>query len=67
MKVLTTIGLVLLVSMSGWAQAPEMRPFRAGNSVVDNAGNLVVFDFGRSTTGVTVTGVRYSFYPPKLG
>jgi hypothetical protein len=71
MKILTTIGLVLLMSMSGWAQGqqilqgPEIMPFRAGNSVVDSAGNLVVFDFGRSTTGVTVTGLRHTFYPPQ--
>jgi hypothetical protein len=65
MKVLTTIGLVLLMSRSGWAQtaAPVFRGI--GNAVVDSAGDLVVFDSGESTTGVTVTGVRRSFFPPE--
>ena len=71
MKVLTTIGFVLLTSMTGLAQnpgfpqGPAVHPFRGSNSVVDNAGNLVAFDVGRSTTGVTVTGLQHSFYPPQ--
>src|SRR5262249_24559235 len=71
MKVLTTIGFVLLMSMSGLAQnpgflqGPGVLPFRGGNSVVDSAGNLVVIDLGRSTTGVTVTGLQHSFFPPQ--
>src|SRR5437868_14197723 len=69
MKVLTTIGLVLLTVMTGFAQSPGFAqglgpvPSRPGNSVVDSAGNLVVFDVGRSTTGVSVTGLQHSFYP----
>jgi hypothetical protein len=71
MKVLTTIGFVLLMSTTGLAQnpgspqGPGALPFRGGNSVVDNAGNLVVLDLGRSGTGVTVTGLQHSFYPPQ--
>ena len=71
MKVLTTIGSVLLMSMTGLAQnpgfpqGPAVPPFRGSNSVVDNAGNLVVFDVGRSTTGVTVTGLQHSFFTPQ--
>jgi hypothetical protein len=64
MKVLTTIGLVLVMAMSGLAQVAE-QPFRGGAAVVDSAGNLIVFDSGRSTTGVTITGLRRSFYAPQ--
>jgi hypothetical protein len=64
MKVLTTIGLVLVMAMSGLAQVAEP-PFRGGDAVVDSAGNLIVFDSGRSTTGVTITGLRRSFYAPQ--
>jgi hypothetical protein len=71
MKVLTTIGFVLLMSMTGFAQipgfpqGPGIPSLRGGDSVVDNAGNLVVIDLGRSPTGVTVTGLQHSFYPPQ--
>src|ERR1051326_4009536 len=65
MKVLTTIGLVLLMSMSGWAQT-AVPVFRGvGNAVVDNAGDLVVFDSGRSSSGVTLTGFPRSFFLPE--
>ena len=65
MKLLTTIGLILLISAGAWAQV-AVPVFRgAGNAVVDNAGNLVVFDAGQSTTGVTLTGFRRTFYPPE--
>jgi hypothetical protein len=65
MKLLTTIGLILLISMGSWAQVgvPVFRG--AGNAVLDSAGNLVVFDPTQSTTGVTVTGLRRTFYPPE--
>jgi hypothetical protein len=65
MKALTTIGLVLLTSMSGLAQlgVPVFRG--GGNAVVDGAGNLVVFDSGQSATGVTITGLRRSFFAPQ--
>ena len=65
MKVLTTIGLLLLMSMSGWAQtaAPVFRG--VGNAVVDGAGDLVVFDSGRSSSSVTVTGAPRSFFLPE--
>jgi len=67
MKLITTICLVLLVTMSGWAQMPVGTPLgsRGGNTVVDGGGALVVFDFLRSSTGVTVTGLRHSFYAPQ--
>ena len=65
MKVLTTIGLVLLISVSGFGQtaAPVFRGI--GTAVVDSAGNLVIFDSGRSGTGVTLTGVPRSFFSPE--
>src|SRR5437867_11016998 len=65
MKLITTIGLVLLLSINGWAQTTATAVYREGNTVLDSAGNLVVFDFGRSTTGVTITGLRHSFYAPQ--
>jgi hypothetical protein len=71
MKVLTTIGFVLLMSMTGLAQnpgfpqGPGVLPFRGGNSIVDGTGNLLVIDLGRSPTGVTVTGQQRSFFPPQ--
>ena len=71
MKVLTTIGFVLLMSMTGLAQNPGFPQgpggpsFRGSNSVVDSGGNLVVIELGRSSTGVTVTGLQRSFYPPQ--
>jgi hypothetical protein len=65
MKLLTTIGLILLVSVGAWAQVgvPVFRG--AGNAVLDSAGNLVVLDPAQSTTGVTLTGFRRTFYPPE--
>jgi hypothetical protein len=65
MKTLMTIGLVLMMSLSVFAQVP-LPIFRgAGNAVVDSAGNLVVFDAEQSSTGVTVTGLRRSFFAPQ--
>src|SRR5580693_7047179 len=66
MKVMMTIGLALLISVSGWAQTTTATAvFQERNIVVDGSGNLAVFDSGRSTTGVTITGLRHSFYTPK--
>src|SRR5207248_8628339 len=49
-----------------WAQTTTAIPFyQEGSTVLDGAGNLVVFDAGRSTTGVTVTGLRHSFFAPQ--
>src|SRR5258708_7079182 len=70
MRVMMTIGLALVISASGWAQTTTTSTtatavYQEGNMVVDGSGNLAVFDFGRSTTGVTITGQRHSFYAPK--
>jgi hypothetical protein len=65
MKVLTTIGLILLMSMSGFAQVGVPIFRGGGNALVDSAGNLVVFDSGQSATGVTITGLRRSFFAPQ--
>jgi hypothetical protein len=66
MKVMMTIGLALLISVSGWAQTTTATAvYQERNIVVDGSGNLAVFDSGRSTTGVTITGLRHSFYTPK--
>jgi len=60
------MGLALLLSTSGWAQTTTTTPFfQEGSTVVDDAGNLVVLDAGRSTTGVTVTGLRRTFFAPQ--
>lgn len=65
MRVIAAIGFALLLSVSGLAQTTTSEFSQSGNAVLDNAGNLFVFDFGRSTTGVTITGLRHSFYAPK--
>jgi hypothetical protein len=66
LRIISTIGLALVLSTSGWAQTTTAMPlYQEGSSVLDGAGNLVVFDMGRSTTGVTVTGMRHSFYAPQ--
>ena len=66
MKSILTIGLALLLSTSGWAQTTTATPFfQEGSAVLDDAGNLVVFDAGRSATGVTVTGLRHTFFAPQ--
>ena len=64
MRMILKIGLALMLPMSAWAQTTATSIYRAGHAVVDSAGNLVVFDEGRSTTGVTITGARHSFYAP---
>jgi len=58
------IALTMMLPISTWAQTASTTFHREGAAVVDSSGNLVVFDEGRSTTGVTVTGLRHSFYPP---
>jgi hypothetical protein len=66
MRVIAAMGFVLLLSVSGLAQTTTAAAvYSDGVSVLDNAGNLYVFDYGRSTTGVTVTGLRHSFFAPK--
>jgi hypothetical protein len=64
MRTILTIGLALMLPMSAWTQTTATVVYREGRAVVDGAGNLVVFDEGRSTTGVTVTGLRHSFFAP---
>ena len=65
MRVMMTIGLALLFAVSGLPQATTATAvFQERNIVVAGSGNLVVFDTGHSTTGVTITGQRHSFYTP---
>jgi len=64
MKTILTIGLALMLPISAWTQTTATVVYREGRAVVDSAGNLVVFDEGGSTSGVTVTGLRHSFYAP---
>ena|ERR1051326_180528 len=75
MKTIRTIPLLLFISLSGWAQVmipaqPPIQPlppvsYSGVDAVLDSAGDLFVFDTGRSTAGVTITGLRHSFYPPQ--
>ena len=67
MRVIAAISLALILSVSGFAQAVTgpVGYGGGGNSVLDSSGNLFAFDFSRSTTGVTITGLRHSFYAPK--
>jgi hypothetical protein len=64
MRVIVAIGLALLLSLSGFAQTATV-VYQGSNSVLDTSGNLFVFDSGRNTTGVTITGLRHSFFAPK--
>jgi len=64
MRVIAALGLALMLTVSGVAQTTTSTYFDGG-SFVDSAGNLYVFDYGRSTTGITITGQRHSFYAPK--
>jgi hypothetical protein len=50
--------------VSGFAQTATVA-YQGSNSVLDTSGNLFVFDSGRNTTGVTITGLRHSFFAPK--
>lgn len=65
MKVIAAIGLTLTLSMSGLAQTTATAVYQNGATVLDSAGNLLVVDQGRSTSGVTITGLRHSFFAPK--
>src|SRR5262249_1366783 len=66
MRVIAAMGFLLLLSVSGLAQTTTASAASAeGVSVLDNSGNLYVFDYGRSATAVTVTGLRRSFFAPK--
>lgn len=66
MRIILTMGLALLLSTSGGAQTTTAIPFyQEGSAVLDGAGNLVVLDAGRSTTGVTVTGLQHTFFAPQ--
>ena len=58
------VALALILPISASAQTTDTAVFRGGHAVVDTAGNLIVFDEGRSTTGVTITGLRHSFFAP---
>src|SRR5215813_309817 len=64
MKTILILTCVMLSAVSVWAQT-STAVFQNGPGVLDGAGNLVIFDPGRSTTGVTTTDARRSFYPPK--
>ena len=65
MRLMAAICLALLLSVSGFAQTTTTTAvFGEGNALLDSSGNLIVIDQGRSTTGVTITGLRHSFYMP---
>jgi hypothetical protein len=64
MRVIAAIVLALILSMSGLAQTTATAVYQDGAAILDSAGNLVVVDPGRSTSGVTVTGLRHSFFAP---
>jgi hypothetical protein len=66
MRVMTAFGLILLLSMSGLAQSTTATAvYQEGSAFLDSSGSLIVIDNGRSTTGVTITGQRHSFFAPK--
>jgi hypothetical protein len=65
MRLMMMIGLAFILSVPGLAQTTTSEFYDDGNSILDSSGNLFVFDFGRSTTGVTVTGLRRTFFAPK--
>jgi hypothetical protein len=63
---MSAFGLMLLLSMSGLAQSTTATAvYQDGSAFLDSSGNLIVIDNGRSTTGVTITGQRHSFFAPK--
>jgi hypothetical protein len=65
MRILAALGLTLLLSLSGLAQSTTATAvYQEGNAILDSSGNLFVVSPGRSTTGVTITGLRRSFYAP---
>jgi hypothetical protein len=64
---MAAICFALLLSVSGFAQTTTTTAtavFGEGNVLLDSSGNMIVVDQGRSTTGVTITGFRHSFYMP---
>src|SRR5262245_21802176 len=65
MRIVAAIGFALFLSATGLAQTTATVVYQGGNGVLDNSGNLYVVDYGRSTTGVTISGLRHSFYAPK--
>jgi hypothetical protein len=66
MRAMTAFGLMLLLSMSGLAQSSTATSvYQDGSAFIDSSGNLIVIDNGHSTTGVTITGQRHSFFAPK--
>src|SRR5262245_56276090 len=65
MRLIMLIGFALILSVSGLAQVPTTEFHEDGTTILDSSGNLFVFDFGRSTTGVTVTGLRHTFFAPE--
>src|SRR6266478_12956 len=65
MRVIAAIGLALILSMSGMAQTTATAVYQDGATVLDSAGNVLVVDPGRSSSGVTITGLRHSFFAPK--
>jgi len=64
MRTILILTCVALSAINVWAQT-STEIFQNGPGVLDGAGNLVIFDPGRSTTGATITDARRSFYPPK--
>lgn len=68
MRILAAMGLALVLALvlavSGPAQSTATAVFQEGNAIVDGSGNLIVISPGRSTTGVTITGLRRSFFEP---
>ncbi len=64
MRILAAIGLALVLAVSGLAQSTASAVFQEGSAIVDSSGNLFVISPGRSTTGVTITGLRRSFFEP---
>ena len=66
MRVMAAICFALLLSVTGFAESTTTPTafFGEGNALLDSSGNLIVVEEGRSTTGVTITGLRHSFYMP---
>src|SRR5438874_4308161 len=63
MRTILILTCVVLMSMNAGAQTTT-QVFQNGPGVLDNAGNLVIFDPGRSTTSVAINNGR-SFYSPE--
>lgn len=68
MRVMAAICFALLLSVSGFSQTTTTTAtavFDQGNAFIDANGNFIFIEQGRSTTGVTITGMRHSFYMPE--